>query len=79
MFVEEKSGEKMLLNDVRCAPAARCLRCQERQRLIEHRTGYDRLVLAAVDLILVLDLADVDRVRQQMIEVAPAEWGCNRN
>ena len=50
----------MLVADRSAAGVA--IACQERLRLLKELVGHDCLVLALVDLVLVLDLADVGNV-----------------
>jgi hypothetical protein len=73
MTVQQQS----LKEAARCKPGtARTItaeRCQNQLRLIEQRALYDRLMLALVDLVFVLDLADVGAVAQNTAQGAAVE------
>jgi hypothetical protein len=69
-FIEEQTGEQMRLRDFGLASPPQRLRGEGCLGRLECGRRDDRLALSFVDLILVPDLADVDRLRKQVVKVA---------
>ena len=70
ILVKNQASEQMHILLVRVCPSGWSLFRQEILRRIECLFVDDGLMLAVVDLFLVPDPADVDRIGQQMVELA---------
>ena len=69
-FIEHNASEEMWLRLVGGASPGRCLIGEKLLHSLEEVDRNDRLMLAIIDLIAMPDMADIDWVREQVIEVA---------
>ena len=72
-LVEHDASQKMDIGVVGLGPSPGCLCCKKGLHLIERLVLDDRLMFAVIELVAVPDLADVDGVGEQVIEIAASE------
>ena len=72
-FIEDEPGEQMLAFSIPRAASGRGLCRQQSLGPVKEVGINDRLVFSGIELIAMPDLTDVDRVGQQVVQVAAPE------
>ena len=71
--VEQHSGEQMNVRMSGRSSRSCSLGCEQTLDLVEQIGIYDGLMLAVIDVLAMLQSADVDRVGEQLVEHAAAD------